>query len=75
MSDTTELNVITGQETTRNYTNEEKDALLNLKIDGKDQIDAIVAEEAQKNVLKQEALEILKSLGLSEDQARAVAGL
>jgi hypothetical protein len=75
MSDTTELNVITGQETTRNYTNEEKDALLTLRIDNKDQIDAIVAEEAQKNVLKQEALEALKSLGLSEDQARAVAGL
>ena len=75
MSDITQLDVTTGEESSRNYTKKERDSIAALTIDGQDQINAIVAEEEQKKILKQEALSILQGLGLSEDQAKAIAGL
>jgi hypothetical protein len=75
MSDITELDVVTGQEISRNYTQEEKDSLSSIKIDGQEEIDAIVSKENQNKILKQEALETLQELGLTEAQAKAIAGL
>jgi DNA gyrase/topoisomerase IV subunit A len=75
MSDETILDVVTGKETFRNYTKKEKEELSQIVIDGKDQIDAVIAKEKQKNILKQEAVRILQTLGLTEDQAKAIAGL
>lgn len=75
MSDTTELNVLTGEETSRNYTKKEKDAIAYLKVDGQSDIDVIVIAENQNKILKQEALQILQDLGLTEAQAKAIAGL
>lgn len=75
MSDITILNVITGEEISRDYTEEERINFSNLRIDGEDEINSIILEQEQKNILKQEALEILQNLGLSEGQAKAIAGL
>lgn len=75
MSDTTELNVLTGEETSRNYTKKEKDAIKSLKVDGQSDIDVIIISENQNKILKQEALQILQNLGLTEAQAKAIAGL
>jgi hypothetical protein len=75
MSDITELDVVTGQEVSRKYTKSEKDALSFMKIDGQEEIDSIMAKENQNKILKEEALEILKELGLTEAQAKAIAGL
>lgn len=75
MSDITELDVVTGQEVSRNYTQEERDSLSSIKIDGQEEIDAIVAKENQNIILKQEALDVLQELGLTEAQAKAIAGL
>jgi hypothetical protein len=75
MSDETILNVITGKETFRNYTKKEKEELSQIVIDGKDQMDAVIAKEEQKNILKKEAIKTLQTLGLTEDQAKAIAGL
>ena len=75
MSDITELDVMTGQEVSRNYTKEERDSLSSIKIDGQEEIDAIVAKENQNIILKQEALDVLQELGLTEAQAKAIAGL
>jgi hypothetical protein len=75
MSDITELDVLTGQEISRKYTKSEKDALSSMKIDGQEEINAIVDKENQNKILKEEALGILQELGLTEAQARALAGL
>jgi hypothetical protein len=75
MSDTTELNVLTGEETSRDYTKKEKDAIKSLKVDGQSDIDVIIISENQNKILKQEALQILQNLGLTEAQAKAIAGL
>jgi hypothetical protein len=75
MSDITELDVVTGQEVSRKYTKSEKDALSSMKIDGQEKINDIVAKENQNKILKEEALEILQELGLTEAQAKAIAGL
>ena len=75
MSDITELDVVTGQEVSRKYTKSEKDALSSMKIDGQEEINDIVAKENQNKILKEEALEILQELGLTEAQAKAIAGL
>ena len=75
MSDITELDVVTGQEVSRKYTKSEKDALSFMKIDGQEEIDSIISKENQNKILKEEALEILKELGLTEAQAKAIAGL
>jgi len=75
MSDITELNVITGEETTRKYTKKEKDFMSSISIDGKEELSAKILAEEQKRILKEESLQILQNLGLTEDQAKAVAGL
>ena len=75
MSDTTELNVLTGQEVSRDYTQEEIDSLTSIVIDGQEEINAIIDKENQNKILKQEALEVLQSIGLTEAQAKAIAGL
>ncbi len=75
MSDITELNVLTGEETFRNYTKKEKDAIKSLKIDGQSNIDVIVISENQNKILKEEAFQVLQNLGLTEAQAKAIAGL
>lgn len=75
MSDITELNVITGEETTRKYTKKEKDFIDSISIDGKEELNAIIVAEEQKRILKEESLQVLQNLGLTEDQAKAIAGL
>lgn len=75
MSDITELNIITGEETTRKYTKKEKDFISSVSIDGKEELNAKIVAEEQKRILKEESLQILQNLGLTEDQAKAVAGL
>jgi hypothetical protein len=44
-------------------------------VHGQEEIDAIVAKENQNIILKQEALDVLQELGLTEAQAKAIAGL
>jgi hypothetical protein len=75
MSDITELNVITGEETTRKYTKKEKDFIASISIDGKEELNAMIVAEQQKRILKEESLQVLQNLGLTEDQAKAIAGL
>lgn len=75
MSDITELNVITGEETTRKYTKKEKDFIASISIDGKEELNAMIVAEEQKRILKEESLQVLQNLGLTEDQAKAIAGL
>ena len=75
MSDITELNVLTGQETTRSYTEEESTMYASFKIDGQDQIDAINQEIEDKKILLENAILALKNLGLTEAQAKAIAGV
>jgi len=75
MNDITELDVLTGQEVSRKYTKKERDSLSSIRIDGQEEIDAIVSKENQNKILKEEALETLQALGLTEAQAKAIAGL
>ena len=75
MSDITELNVITGEETTRKYTKKEKDFIASISIDGKEELNAMIVAEEQKRILKEESLQVLQNLGLTEDQAKAISGL
>jgi hypothetical protein len=75
MSDVTQLDVITGEEVSRKYTKREKDEISSLVVDQKEEINIIAAQEEQSKILKEEALEILQGLGLTEAQAKAIAGL
>jgi hypothetical protein len=72
MSDITELNVVTGEETTRKFSESEKEMYASLQIDGQEELNVIIE---QKRVLLESSIQALKDLGLTEEQARALAGL
>ena len=72
MSDITELDVVTNEETTRKFSKSEKEMYASFKIDGQDELNAVIE---QKRVLLESSIQALKDLGLTEEQARALAGL
>ena len=75
MSDITEINVDTGEITTRPYTEEEINVNKVLFDDAKNIIDSIVTGAQPQNGIRTSALEKLKALGLTEDEARAIVGI
>jgi|LakMenE18May11ns_1017448.scaffolds.fasta_scaffold9047761_2 hypothetical protein len=80
MTDITIINVATGQVVEREYTEEEKDLRSELESSPPQEIiSARLQEESLQNseyvALKQSAINKLKALGLTEEEARAIAGL
>jgi hypothetical protein len=80
MTDITIINVATGQVVEREYTEEEKDLRSELESSPPQEIiNARLQEESLQNseyvALKQSAINKLKALGLTEEEARAIAGL
>lgn len=75
MTDITEYDYLTGEVTTREYSTEERQVIESFVSHGQDLIDASLQEEADKIAAKEEAIEVLKTLGLTEAQARAIAGI
>ena len=70
MSDVTEINVQTGEVTTRAYTQEELDARANAVIPES----VLTVEESLEEYkeVKQSALSKLQALGLTEEEAKAL---
>lgn len=70
MSDVTEINVQTGEVTTRAYTQEELDARANAVIPES----VLTVEESLEEYkeVKQSALSKLQALGLTEEEAKAI---
>jgi Holliday junction resolvasome RuvABC DNA-binding subunit len=75
MSDMTIYNAETGETTSRKYTKAEKDFVASLSIHGQDQIDAANQLEDEKLAEKENAIQALTNLGLTEAQAKAIAGI
>jgi hypothetical protein len=80
MTDITIINVATGQVVKREYTEEEKDLRSELESSPPQEIISVrLQEESLQNseyvALKQSAISKLKALGLTEEEARAIAGL
>ena len=80
MTDITIINVATGQVVEREYTEEEKDLRSELESSPPQEIISVrLQEESLQNseyvALKQSAINKLKALGLTEEEARAIAGL
>jgi hypothetical protein len=80
MTDITIINVATGQVVKREYTEEEKDLRSELESSPPQEIISVrLQEESLQNseyvALKQSAINKLKALGLTEEEARAIAGL
>jgi hypothetical protein len=80
MTDITIINVATGQVVKREYTEEEKDLRSELESSPPQEIISVrLQEESLQNseyvALKQSAINKLKVLGLTEEEARAIAGL
>ena len=70
MSDVTEINVQTGQVTTRAYTQEELEARANAVVP---ESVAVVEESLEEyNAVKESALSKLQALGLTEEEAKAL---
>jgi hypothetical protein len=70
MSDVTEINVETGEVAFRSYTNEEIQNINNLEAP-----EAPFIEIAQLDENKISAIAKLQALGLTEEEARAIAGI
>jgi GTP-dependent phosphoenolpyruvate carboxykinase len=70
VSDVTEINVQTGQVTTRAYTEEELEARANAVAPES----VVVVEQSleEHNAVKQSALSKLQALGLTEEEAKAL---
>jgi hypothetical protein len=80
MTDITIINLATGQVVKREYTEEEKDLRSELESSPPQEIISVrLQEESLQNseyvALKQSAINKLKALGLTEEEARAIAGL
>jgi hypothetical protein len=80
MTDITIINVATGQVVKREYTEEEKDLRSELESSPPQEIISVrLQEESLQNseyvALKQSAINKLMALGLTEEEARAIAGL
>ena len=80
MTDITIINLATGQVVKREYTEEEKDLRSELESSPPQEIISVrLQEESLQNseyvALKQSAISKLKALGLTEEEARAMAGL
>ena len=83
MTDITIINVATGQVVEREYTEEEKGLRTELESSPPQEvIDARLQEESLDDsqyveyvTVKQSAINKLKALGLTEEEARAIAGL
>jgi hypothetical protein len=80
MTDITIINLATGQVVKREYTEEEKDLRSELESSPPQEIISVrLQEESLQNseyvALKQSAISKLKALGLTEEEARAIAGL
>lgn len=75
MSDITEYDALTGETKFRKFVKKEKDFSLSLAVESQEQIDEINNQAEQKFLEKQEAIAALKALGLTEAQAKAIAGL
>ena len=71
MSDIIEVNINTGEVTEREYTEEE----INYKAYLESQIVVPEYSEPEIDQNKQSALDKLQSLGLTEDEAKAIVGL
>lgn len=71
MSDVIEINVNTGQVTEREYTEQE----INYKVYLENQLVVPETTTQEINPDIQSALNKLKALGLTEDEARAIAGI
>jgi hypothetical protein len=70
MSDVTEINVETGEVTFRSYTNEEIQNRNNLEAP-----EVPLIEPAQLDENKISAIAKLQALGLTEEEAKAIAGI
>jgi sugar-specific transcriptional regulator TrmB len=79
MTDITIIDVTTGQVTEREYTQLEKDLRAELENNPTQEIIDIKSQEQSLNqeaiVLRQSALDKLKALGLTEDEAKAIVGI
>lgn len=71
MSDVVEFNVNTGEVTEREYTEEE----INYKAYLESQLIIPEYTEVEVDPIRQSALNKLQSLGLTEDEAKAIVGL
>jgi sugar-specific transcriptional regulator TrmB len=79
MTDITIIDVTTGQVTEREYTQLEKNLRAELENNPTQEIIDIKSQEQSLNqesiVLRQSALDKLKALGLTEDEAKAIVGI
>ncbi len=73
MSDITEYDHATGETTFRKYKRNEKPA--NLVIEGLPDITEFIAESEAVEAAKASALAKLLALGLTEEEAKAIAGI
>ena len=74
MSDITEINVDTGQVTTRNYTQKEKTANKAIFDDSKKIVDEMMSQLQTQIDLRNSAIDKLKALGLTEDEIKTIVG-
>jgi len=80
MTDITIIDIATGQVVEREYTEEEKELRRELESSPPQEVVAVrLQEESLQNseyiALKQSAIDKLKALGLTEEEARAIAGI
>ena len=80
MTDITIINVATGQVTEREYNQLEKDLRAELENNPTQEVIDIKSQEQylednQAIALKQSAIDKLKALGLTEEEAKALAGI
>ncbi len=75
MSDITIYDAETDQVTSRKYTRAEKNIISSAFVHGQEEIDAANQAELDKFNEKQNAIQALAALGLTESQAKAVIGI
>ncbi len=79
MTDITIIDVTTGEVTEREYTQLEKDLRAELENNPTQEIIDMKSQEQSLNqeaiALRQSALDKLKALGLTEDEAKAIVGI
>jgi hypothetical protein len=79
MTDITIIDVTTGEVTEREYTQLEKNLRAELENNPTQEIIDMKSQEQSLNqesiVLRQSALDKLKALGLTEDEAKAIVGI
>ena len=74
MSDILEINASTGEQIERDYTPEENAKMEKMRQDAEEYILSL-PETLDNSSYKISAIEKLKSLGLTEEEARAIAGI